>query len=199
VVALTAMVVAADFSPEGRTFPMITAGLLIVLIGVYLAVALVPGLRRRAGGLIADGGGMETYVSKMEHEASEMADARRDSQSRESADGTDGVVSESGKVATAEHVASKPIAVEPTTAEQSRESAHRLRVSLLLVVGLLVISILFGLEFAVPVIFVLFMRLVTRESWRTTIATTVLVCGGLYVVFHTLLGVPFEGGLLLSY
>ena len=206
VLALAALIVASDFSPEGRTFPMLTAGILIVLIGVYLAVALVPGLRRKAGGLISDGGGMETYVSKMENEAAEMADAQRDSSSRESADGTagavadDGVVSASRQVATAEHVASEPVAVEPTTtAEESKESARRLRVSLLLVVALLVISILFGLEFAVPVIFVLFMRLVTRESWRTTVLTTVFVCGGLYIVFHTLLGVPFEGGLLVSY
>jgi TctA family transporter len=206
VLALAALIVASGFSPEGRTFPMLTAGILIVLIGVYLAVALVPGLQRKAGGLISDGGGMETYVSKMENEAAEMADAQRESPSRESAHGTagavadDGFVSESRQVATAEHVASEPVAVEPTTtAEQSRESARRLRVSLLLVIGLLAISILFGLEFAVPVIFVLFMRLVTRESWRTTVLTTVFVCGGLYIVFHTLLGVPFEGGLLVSY
>jgi hypothetical protein len=77
--------------------------------------------------------------------------------------------------------------------------SRRLRTSLLLVVALLIITILFGLEIAVPVILLLFLRLVTRETWLTTILTTVLGAGGFYLVFHTLLEVPFVGGLLLSY
>jgi hypothetical protein len=169
-----------------------------VLIGVYLIVALVPRLRRRAGGLIADGGSMEDLVAKLEQDAVETIDAQHDSPSRDTADADaiagGGAAAERGSVVTAAHTAS-----DATTGEGPREMARRLRTSLLLVVGLLVGTVLFGLEVAVPAILVLFLRLVTRETWVTTIVTTVLTCGALYLVFHTLLGVPFGGGLLLSY
>jgi TctA family transporter len=203
VVAVVALVMAADFSANGRTFPMLTAGLLVVLIGIYLTVAAVPGLRRRAGGLIADGSGMEGLVAKLEQDAIETIEtieAQRDSPSQPTADGDvnavaeDGAAAERGKVVTAEQTAS-----EPTTAERPEDMARRLRTSLLLVVGLLAGIILFGLEIAVPVVFVMFLRLVTRESWITTIVTAVIACGAYYLVFHTLLGVPFGGGLLVSY
>jgi len=197
VVAVVALVMAGEFSDQGRTFPMITAGSLIVLIGIYLIVALVPVLRRGAGGLIADGGSMENLVAKLEQDAVETTGAQQDSPSRDTADadanaGADGAgAAEPGNVVTA--------AQEGTTAERPEEMARRLRTSLLLVVGLLVGIVLFGLEVAVPVILAMFLRLVTRETWITTIATTVLTCSALYLVFHTLLGVPFGGGLLLSY
>jgi TctA family transporter len=200
VVAVVAMVMAAEFSGQGRTFPIITTGALILLIGVYLTVALVPGLRRRAGGLIADGGSMEDLVARLEQETVETIESQQDSTSRESTDGAanavrkDSGAAERRKVVTAEQQVS-----ESATAERPEERTRRLRTSLVLVVGLLVGTVLFGLEVAVPVIFFMFLRLVTRETWRTTIVTTVLTCGALYLVFHTLLGVPFGGGLLLSY
>jgi TctA family transporter len=203
VVAIAALVMAADFSAKGRTFPMITAALLVVLIGAYLTVALVPGLRRKAGGLIADGGGMEELVAQLEHDAVERIDAQQDLPQRYgterlvdvSADG--GVAPERGQVTTAEQEASEP--AEPAPEQQRDDMSRRLRISLVLVVGLLVGIILFGLEVAVPVIFVLFLRLVTRETWLTTIATSVIACTTLYLVFHTLLGVPLEGGVLISH
>ena len=90
-----------------------------------------------------------------------------------------------------------PDAAEPPTApvaEQCADISHRPRMSLLLVVGLLVVIILFGLEVAVPLILLLLLLLVAREAWRTTIVTTVQASGGLYLVFHAPLDVPLVGG-----
>ena len=84
-------------------------------------------------------------------------------------------------------------------ARERREMNRRLLTSLVLTAALLPASWLLGLAVTVPVIFVLFLRLVTRESWRTTVVTTTLVCASLYLVFVTLLGVPVEGGSLLPY
>jgi hypothetical protein len=204
-VAVVALVMAADFSDKGRTFPVITAGALIVMIAAYLAVALVPALRSRAGGMIADGGGMEELVAHLEHDAVEHLDAQQDSpalddmEQRRDAAAQDGVAAERVKVGTAEQPASVVAQAEPATVEQADDMSRRLRISLLLVVVLLVGIILFGLDVTVPVIFVLFLRLVTRERWLTTVATTVISCAALYLVFHTLLDVPLEGGLLLTY
>ena len=202
IVAVAALVMAADFSAKGRTFPMITAAALIILIGVYLTVALVPRLRRKAGGLIADGGGMEELVASLEQDAIEHIDARQDSPSHHITESpanvpvSDGVAPERGPVTATEQAVAATV-TQATEAEPD-DMSRRLQISLLLVAGLLVGIILFGLEVAVPVIFVLFLRLVTRERWSTTIATTVIACATLYLVFHTILGVPLEGGLLLS-
>jgi hypothetical protein len=165
-------------------------------------VALVPRLRRKAGGLIADGGGMEELVASLEQDAIEHIDARQDSPSRDITESpadvpvSDGVAPERGPVTATEQA----VAATVTQATEAKpdDMSRRLQISLLLVAGLLVGIILFGLEVAVPVIFVLFLRLVTRERWSTTIATTVISCATLYLVFHTILGVPLEGGLLLS-
>ena len=90
-----------------------------------------------------------------------------------------------------------PEAAEPPTApvaEQCADVSHRSRISLLLVVGVLVVTILFGLEVAIPLILLLFLLLVAREAWRTTTVTTVEASGGLYLVFHAPLDVPLVGG-----
>jgi TctA family transporter len=198
-VAVVALAMAADFSDKGRTFPVITAGALVVLVAVYLVVALVPAVRSRAGGLIADGGGMEEMVAQLEEDATEKLGAERDTtvgghgRSNETM-ADDGVVVERGQLSTAEQVTP----AEPV-ADESDGMARRLRMSLILVVGMLIGIILVGLEITVPVIFVLFLRLVTRERWLTTVLTTVISCVVLYLVFHTLLDVPLEGGLLVSY
>jgi hypothetical protein len=191
---------AADFSDQGRTFPVITAAALVVLIAGYLAVALIPALRNRAGGLIADGGGMEEMVAQIEQEAAEHIDEQHDSipdgHNRPLASATEDVaVAERVKLSAAEQTT----AAEPQAAEDPDDMNRRLRMSLLLVVGLLIGIILFGIELTVPVIFVLFLRLVTKESWLTTALTTVISCAVLYLVFHTLLDVPLEGGLLVAY
>jgi TctA family transporter len=202
VVAIASIVMASEFSPEGRTFPILTAILLLVLIATYLAIALLPRVRARAGGVIADGGGMEGLVAHLEQEAVELIDAQHDSQSRSGsnrdpdADVRDPIPART-TVLTGETDPAEPGEINPRA--ESAEMSRRLRTSLLLVVALLIITILFGLEIAVPVILLLFLRLVTRETLSTTILTTVLGAGGFYLVFHTLLEVPFVGGLLLSY
>jgi hypothetical protein len=182
---------------------MITAAFLIILIGVYLTMALVHGLRRTAGGLIADGGGMEELVAALEQDAVERIDAQQDSPSRNITEppahvpGSDGLAPGRGPVTTTEQA--EAATAKPATEVQPDDMSRRLPISLLLVAGLLVGIILFGLEVAVPVIFVLFLRLVTRERWLTTIATAVISCATLYLVFHTMLEVPLEGGILQSH
>jgi TctA family transporter len=198
-VALVALVMATDFSDKGQTFPIITAGALVVLVAAYLAVALIPALRSRAGGLIADGGGMEEIVTQLEQDAVEQIGSQRESAvgGREppgESSAEDAAVAERGQLSTAEQASpADPLA------EASDDMARRLRMSLILVTGMLVGIILLGLEITVPVIFVLFLRVVTRERWLTTVLTTVISCAVLYLVFHTLLDVPLEGGLLVSY
>lgn len=182
VLAVVALVMASQFSPQGRTFPMITASALIVLIGVYLLIALVPALRRRAGGVIADGGGMEELVSHLQQEAAELVEAG--APARQSA--------------LAQDEPPQPEA-PPLAQPDAREMRRRLRISLALVIAMLAVTVLFGVEFAVPLTLLAFLRLVTVEGWRTTLLTTVLGSVTFFVVFHTLLGVPLEGGLLLSY
>ena len=49
------------------------------------------------------------------------------------------------------------------------------------------------------VVLLLFLRLVTRESWRATVATAVLTSAAFYLIFVELLGVPLEGGSLLQF
>lgn len=195
VVAVAALVMAADFSPEGRTFPIITASALLVLIGGYLLIAVVPGLRARAGGVIADGGGMDELVSHLQQEAAELVETQKDSARVDETAGASPV----RPVALADDAG--PPEQAPVGLEQpdEREMARRLRVSLLLVLVMLAVTVMFGVEFAVPLTLVGFMRLVTVESWRTTLLTTVLGSAVFYVVFSTLLGVPLGGGLLLSY
>lgn len=202
-VAAAALALSVDFSDTGKTFPVITAGALLVLIAVYLAVALVPPLRSRAGGLIADGGGMEEVVAHLEHEAAEKLEGEHGpalaGASGRPSEVEDGGISERVQVSTAAETGPVATTTEPALADQAAEMSRRLRISLLLVFGLLVGIILFGLEVTVPVIFVLFLRVVTRERWMTTVITTVVSCAALYLVFHTLLDVPSVGGLLLSY
>lgn len=171
--------------------------------GIVAVAALVPRLRRTAGGLIADGGGKEELVAALEQDAVERIGAQQDSPSRNITEppgrvpGSDGLASERGPVPRTEQA--EAATAKPATEVQPDDMSRRLRISLLLVAGLLVGIILFGLEVAVPVIFVLFLRLVTRECWLTTIATTVISCATLYLVFHTMLEVPLEGGILLSH
>ena len=60
-------------------------------------------------------------------------------------------------------------------------------------------TVLLGIEFAVPLALLALLRLVTAESWRTTLITTVLASATVCLVFHTLRGVPLQGAMLLSY
>ncbi|WP_231750851.1 tripartite tricarboxylate transporter permease [Mycobacterium sp. NAZ190054] len=202
-VGVAALVMATEFSPQGRTFPMITAAALVALVGAYLLIALVPGLRHKAGGVIADGGGMEELVSHLQHEAVELVETRKDAQAP---DGTptapDGSGAESAAVLqrhapSGQESGQVSVAAEET--QNPREMARRLRVSLMLVVAMLAVTVMFGVEIAVPLTLLAFLRLVTAESWRTTLLTTVLGSAAFYLVFHTLLGVPLEGGMLLSH
>jgi TctA family transporter len=191
VVAVAALAMSSEFSDEARTFPMITSVLLIVLIGAYLVIAVVPALRAKAGGLIADGGGMEEMVAQLEHKAAEIAESRQHSAvTVPGAAASDGLPPE--RMPT-------PHVIEPVTDDDRAQMSRRLRTSLLLVGAMLVVTLLFGIEFAVPLTLLAFLRLVSKESWKTTLLTTVLGSATLYLVFHTLLGVPLEGAMLLSY
>lgn len=192
--ALFAIVLAGDFTPEGRQFPVLTAGALLVLVAAYLLIALVPPLRARLGGVISDGGGLEDFRSQMEHDAADIVEHERGG-ARPVAPAPAG----SGPTAAA---ANSPVAGSVTAVESEAtdpETRRRLWTSLGLVVVTLVGSILVGVALTVPVVLVLFLRLVTRESWRATVATALLTSLAFYLVFVELLGVPLEGGSLLQF
>jgi hypothetical protein len=92
-----------------------------------------------------------------------------------------------------------PVVTAVESPESEPEDRRRLWVSLGLVVATLVGSILVGVTVTVPIVMLLFMRLVSRESWRATVITTVLASTAFYLVFVELLGVPLEGGTLLQF
>lgn len=191
--AVVAIVLAVDFTPDGRQFPLLTAGLLLAMVLLYLLIATVPALRRRLGGVIADGGGMEDMASRVEPAPVAV----------------DQGVGALPQVAGPDRAGTAPDAVGPaatgpaqTTLETSGEASEtrrRLFTSLALVLATLVGSVLVGVALTVPVVLALFLRLVTRESWRTTVVTTVVTSAALYLVFVQLLGVPLEGGSLLQF
>lgn len=193
-VAVAAIVLAADFTPDGRRFPLLTAGLLLALVVVYLLIATVPPLRRRLGGVISDGGGIEDMASRAEegavHAAEQASGARPD------VPGFDQPAT-SPDPADSPEVGPHKVAVEKP--QEDLESRRRLWMSLALVVGTLAGSVLVGVALTVPVILVLFLRLVTRESWRTTVITAVATSTSLYLVFVELLQVPLEGGFLVQF
>jgi hypothetical protein len=197
VLAVAAIVLAGEFTPEGRQFPVITAAALLALVAAYLLIALVPSLRRRFGGAISDGGGIEDFRNQLEHEAADLVENEQGGRQAVPGPGhaaagsssAAGVSPEAGPVVTA---VESPEPVPP-------EDRRRLWVSLGLVLATLIGSILLGVAVTVPIVLVLFMRLVSRESWRATVATTVLTSTAFYLVFVELLGVPLEGGTLLQF
>jgi TctA family transporter len=189
VLAVAAIVLAGEFTPEGRQFPIITAGLLLVLVAAYLLIALVPSLRSRFGGAISDGGGMEDIRSQMKHEAADRFEHPQGA----------GPADAGSTPAAAGAPEAGPVVTAVESPESEPEDRRRLWVSLGLVVATLVGSILVGVTVTVPIVMLLFMRLVSRESWRATVITTVLASTAFYLVFVELLGVPLEGGTLLQF
>jgi TctA family transporter len=189
-----AIVLAADFSPQGSRFPLLTAGLLLALVLVYVLIATVPPLRRRFGGVISDGGGIEDMASRAGQAATDVAvdgsGARPDVPGFDQSETTPDPVD-------SPEVGPHKVAVE--NPREDMESRRRLAMSLVLVLGTLAGSVLVGVALTVPVVLVLFLRLVTRESWRTTVITAVATSTSLYLVFVELLQVPLEGGFLVQF
>lgn len=192
-VAVVALVLAGDFTPEGRRFPVLTAWALIVLVAVYLLVALVPALRRRFGGVISDGGVMEDYTSQVQHETADLLEHQ--GVDRPEVPGATAAPNTPGP---AESGGGQAVVVEDPERVDA-EDRRRLWLSLGLVLATLVGTVLLGVALTVPVVLLLFLWLVTRESWRTTVTTTVLTSAAFYLVFVQLLGVPLEGGTLLQF
>ena len=192
--AVFAIVLAVDFTPEGREFPVITAGVLLILTVGYLLIALVPALRVRLGGVISDGGGLEDFRSQMEDEAADIVQHEQDAHQAVPAPGGPG-----SRPAAGESPVAGPVGLAVEDEASDPETRRRLATSLGLVVATLVGSVLLGVALTVPIVLVLFLRLVTRESWRATAATAFLTTAAFYLVFVQLLGVPLEGGSLLQF
>jgi TctA family transporter len=190
-VAVFAFVLAQDFNPQSRQFPSMAAMLLTALAAVYLAIALVPPLRRRFGALIADGGGME--------QSAPQAPERVPSQ--EALRGGDADAAESGADLDVERSSVTTAVPADATEPDADQRAGRIRLakSVLLILGLALGTILFGLAASVVVVLVLFFRFVGGESWRMTMLLSAGTVVALYVLFVSILGVPIEGGLLLPY
>lgn len=192
VLGLAAIALAGEFTPEGRQFPVLTAAALVILTTAYVLIAVVPGLRSRFGAAISDGGGLEDLRHQLQHEAEELVDHEQGA--RPVAPGTVGAASPSAPAP-----ADALVGTAGADPEPDPETRRRLGVSLALVVATLVGSVLIGVALTVPIVLVLFLRLVTRESWRATVVTAVLTSATFYLVFVQLLGVPVEGGSLLQF
>ncbi|MGN1164541.1 MAG: tripartite tricarboxylate transporter TctB family protein, partial [Candidatus Ornithospirochaeta sp.] len=74
--------------------------------------------------------------------------------------------------------------------------------SALLIVGsvamILILNYLIGLLPALLIFYVLYLKLIEKYSWKTTIIATVFFGGIVYGAFKVWLGVPFPKGLLFS-
>lgn len=201
VVSLGAFLMARDFSEQGRQFPLMTAAVLMGLVAFYLLVAVVPPLRSRLGGIIADGGGMEDMGSQLQQEAQELIEEVEGDAPAPSRDvGAPGpapaaATSDPQPVAP---VATRPDPQEPAVVVDAGSGSARLAWSMLLTVALGVGAYLVGLAVTIPVVLLLFFRAVAKESWRLSLSVTVGTCAVLWLAFVTLLGMPVTGGLLLD-
>jgi TctA family transporter len=192
VLAVFALVQAAGFTPEGGLFPRLVGWAILLVAGVYLAIAWVPALRSRLGAVIADGGGMEQAPP------TGTDDARPD--------GDVATPAPAGPIApspgaTATGVTADQQAATRTSAPEPRALPERwaLPTTLLLITALGLAVALFGLAVAMPVALVLLFRFLGLESWRLTAVLTVGTLTFLYLMFVVVLQTPLEGGLLLDY
>lgn len=195
VVAAFGFVQALGFNEQSRQFPLLTTGLLFVLAALYLLVGLVPGLRRRFGAVIADTGGMESMTARIIEEEEHEAAAK-------------GAVTGSAATApvSSEGPADGAVVVAevetPTVAPPVRAASDARRrgiISFALLGALALGTPYLGLPIMVVLVLPLFFLLVGRESLRTTIIMTVATLIPLYLLFVELLGMPLDGGSLISF
>jgi len=215
IVALVTIVLAAGFSDEGGFLPAIVGWALLVCSVGYILIARIPVLQRYLGAAISDTGNMENQDVRPDHEetrdggASASEDAAPADSVAESgatsgatsgvpggADSTPHASSSDDAVATDEQPESLEVSSE---VEDPRGVRRRIIRSLLVIAAIPVGLILFGVGVTVPVVLVLFMRLVSRESWRTTAIVTVVTSTALYFVFVVMLRLQLDGGLLLPW
>ena len=178
---LTALI-ALGFGPESRTFPFITGCLLVAFSVIYLLIALVPALRTRLGGLIADISPLE-QPKFAEAETEEDVSERITEQAHEP---------EAGPTA---------VTVKETVTEREQQRGQRRDVlrTLGLIAGVAVGAWAIGIALVLPMFMVVVMLVVGRESLLMTLAVTGGTMAFLYLVFVELLRVPIEGGALLPY
>lgn len=182
-VSAAALVLALEFGRDGRLFPAITSALLFVFTVTYLAIASVPGLRRRFGGVIADGGGMEQIITGAGNAARAVTISPP-------------LAGPPGRVATGAAAPSALVErsrLETTAVDQ--QVTLRLAIASLIAFGAGIV--LLGLAVTVPIILILMMRVVARESWRVTAVVTTGTCIALYALFVVLLHTPLNGGMWL--
>ena len=215
-VAIVTLVLSTDFSPEAALMPTIVGWLLLICSVAYILIALVPPLQRVLGAAIADTGNMENQDLKESDDEDEHVDIESDG-SVSSGGAASASSRSSSVVAQPEGSETDPLAsasVVNSTPESREETAHtrtevaqdgaldvrrRTIRSLLVIAGIAPSVLLFGIAVTVPATLLLFSRLVSRESWRTTAIVTVSASVALYLIFVVVLGLRLDGGLLLSF
>ncbi|PZF80364.1 tripartite tricarboxylate transporter permease [Jiangella anatolica] len=185
VVAAGALVLAMDFRDQSRTFPVIAATILLALSLVYVLIAVVPTLRSRFGGIIADGHNME----QMMH-APDGVVVPPDGPAGPDDDGRE------RQLATMVETVTEPVR-DPEA--EKRDHAARMRNSLILLVVFALGTWAIGLGITVPIVLFLLMRYVGRETWRMSVIVTVVTSAVLYFLFVSVLRMPLEGGSLLMF
>lgn len=191
VVAAGSLILATDFREQSRTFPVIISTIMLALVLLYLAIAVVPVLRRRFGGVIADGHGMEQMMHVPEGVLDHVDEPG-------TADGDDGT-QPARQVATKVETTTLPAAQAVDDEAAEADMASRMRNAIILLVAFAAGVWLVGLSITVPVVLFLLMRYVGRESWRSSAVVTVITSAALYVLFVSVLRMPLEGGLLLPF
>lgn len=217
VVGIVSLVLATDFSPEAALMPNIVGWMIVVCSVGYVLIALIPPLQRVLGAAIADTGNMENQdlaALGVDDDEDDESTARRGVTSAGTAPAnspSESAVSmrpqsesepaptlQSSDIATdTADQTGLPTAPEDTT--DPREIRRRTIRSLLVIVGIAPLVLLFGIAVAVPAVLILFTRLVSRESWRTTAMVTVITSISLYLIFVGVLRLQLDAGLLFSF
>lgn len=203
-VAAVALVIAQGFSDDARPFPSGVALAVLALSGLYLAVALVPGLRTRFAGIIADSGGMERMAGGG---AARQRAVERESLGIGVPGPPDAAVPPDGEPSL------RPVAgtdtstgtsteasAEPSTGSSTTVADRPSTVVLVVVLlGGALATLFVGLAVVVPVLLIVLFRVVGRERWTTTLVTSAATCAFLYLVFVQVLNLSLQGGVLLPY
>lgn len=215
--AAGATIFAYGFNRESRIFPLAVGWILLVLLGIFFAVAFVPALNRRFGGLLRDhsqldampvlpddpGPGLDDVAPPSSGRATPLdPEAPRDER------GLVPAADEQGGASFDERAALQPVGVvvgevvpergaAPAEAPPGPERRRGREAGLLLLVAVLgVAAWVVGLALSLPVFMLVAMVGFGGIRWRAAILATAGTLLAIYLMFNVLLEVPVHMGML---
>lgn len=222
--AAGATILAYGFNRDSRIFPLAVGWILLVLLGIFFAVAFVPALNRRFGGLLHDHSQLDAATPRLPDDPGpghdDVAPPSSDTgtsplhvpagahgvrRTAPVADGHPGAYVDVGEQVTAE---ADPVGVavrearrvpEATPAEppSGRQRPRRREAGLLALVGALAVAAwVVGLAVSLPVFMLVAMVRFGGVHWRSAMLATTGTLVVIYLMFNVLLDVPIHVGML---